>query len=63
MPAEDAFWTLVALVRDHGLRQYFPSAQDELRLETLAFEFLLEAMEPKLARRLVRLSPSSFLPL
>ncbi|GAA5857652.1 hypothetical protein JCM9279_006477 [Rhodotorula babjevae] len=63
MPAEDAFWTLVALVRDHGLRQYFPSAQDELRLEALAFEFLLEAMEPKLARRLRELSvrPSDYL--
>ncbi|GAA5947403.1 hypothetical protein JCM3775_000861 [Rhodotorula graminis] len=63
MPAEDAFWTLVALVQDYGLRQYFPSAQDELRLETLAFEFLLEAMEPKLARRLRELSvpPSDYL--
>ncbi|GAA5899074.1 hypothetical protein JCM8208_002997 [Rhodotorula glutinis] len=63
MPAEDAFWTLVALVQDHGLRQYFPSAQAELRLEAVAFEFLLEAMEPKLARRLRELSvtPADYL--
>lgn len=54
MPAEDAFWTLVSLVADNGLRQYFPSAREELALETLAFESLLETMEPKLAKRMVR---------
>ncbi|BGP40687.1 hypothetical protein JCM10449v2_004649 [Rhodotorula kratochvilovae] len=63
MPAEDAFWTLVSLVKNYALRQFFSSAEGELRLETLAFEYLHEAMEPKLAKRMRELgvSPSDYL--
>ncbi|GAA5864059.1 hypothetical protein JCM1840_000689 [Sporobolomyces johnsonii] len=64
MPAEEAFFTLVSLVRNYGFKQFFPVGKEELRLETLAFGFLLEAVEPKTAKRLRDLSipPSSYLP-
>ncbi|GJN91048.1 hypothetical protein Rhopal_004063-T1 [Rhodotorula paludigena] len=52
MPAESAFWTLVSLVKNYALRQYFPSSKAELRVETLAFEYLLDAAEPKIGKRL-----------
>ncbi|GAA5897780.1 hypothetical protein JCM6882_000095 [Rhodosporidiobolus microsporus] len=65
MPAESAFWTLCSLVRNYGFKQFFPSSKEELRLEMLAFGFLLEATESKLAKRLRDLSitPSDFLPI
>ncbi|GAA6008765.1 hypothetical protein JCM10207_001715 [Rhodosporidiobolus poonsookiae] len=61
--AESAFWTLCSLVRNYGLRQFFPAGKEELRLEILAFGFLLETMESKLAKRLreLSISPSDFL--
>ncbi|GAA5956103.1 hypothetical protein JCM21900_002594 [Sporobolomyces salmonicolor] len=65
MPAEEAFFTLVSLVRNYGFKQFFPIGKEELRLETLAFGFLLEAVEPKTAKRLRDLAilPSSYLPI
>ncbi|GAA6055301.1 hypothetical protein JCM3770_004829 [Rhodotorula araucariae] len=65
MPAEDAFWTLISLVKNHALSQYFPAEGDELRRETIAFEHLHEAMEPKVAKRMRELgvSPSDYLAL
>lgn len=56
MPAEESFYTLVSLVKNYGFRQFFRAGQEELRLETIAFSFLLNMVEPKIARRLV--SPS-----
>ncbi|CEQ41937.1 SPOSA6832_03695, partial [Sporobolomyces salmonicolor] len=65
MPAEEAFFTLVSLVRNYGFKQFFPIGKEELRLETLAFGFLLEAVGPKTAKRLRDLAilPSSYLPI
>ncbi|GAA6031346.1 hypothetical protein JCM8097_005611 [Rhodosporidiobolus ruineniae] len=73
MPAESAFWSLCALVKNkadpagggYGFRQFFPSGKEEMRLECLAFGFLLEASEPKLAKRLrdLSISPADYLPL
>ncbi|GAA6064401.1 hypothetical protein JCM10212_007139 [Sporobolomyces blumeae] len=51
MPAVDAFYVLLSLVKNYGFRQFFTVGREELRLETLAFSFLLEMVEPKIARR------------
>ncbi|GAA5936699.1 uncharacterized protein JCM15063_001960 [Sporobolomyces koalae] len=51
MPAEESFFTLVSLVRNYGFRQFFVVGREELRLEVVAFSFLLEAVEPKISRR------------
>ncbi|GAA6010405.1 hypothetical protein JCM11491_006307 [Sporobolomyces phaffii] len=51
MIAEDAFFTLLSLVKNYGFRQFFAAGREELRLETIAFQFLLEMVEPKIARR------------
>lgn len=62
MPAEESFWTLISLVRNYGFRQFFAVGREELRLETIAFTFLLEMVEPKIARRFVSpLSSSDYL--
>ncbi|GAA5946712.1 hypothetical protein JCM10213_004663 [Rhodosporidiobolus nylandii] len=65
MPAQDAFWTLCSLCGRYGLRQFFASGKEELRLELLAFGFLLDATEPKLAKRMHELSitPADYLPI
>ncbi|GAA5981620.1 hypothetical protein JCM11641_003919 [Rhodosporidiobolus odoratus] len=59
MPAEPAFWTLVSLCRNYGFKQFFAVGREELRLETLAFDFLLDSTEAKLAKRLRELSITS----
>ncbi|GAA5829356.1 hypothetical protein JCM3766R1_001069 [Sporobolomyces carnicolor] len=51
MPAEESFYTLVSLVKNYGFRQFFAVGREELRLEMIAFTFLLEMVEPKIARR------------
>ncbi|GAA5898280.1 uncharacterized protein JCM6883_000979 [Sporobolomyces salmoneus] len=50
MPAEEAFYALVSLVKNYGFRQFFTVGREELRLELIAFSFLLEMVEPKTAR-------------
>ena len=56
MPAEESFYTLVSLVKNYGFRQFFAVGREELRLEMIAFTFLLEMVEPKIARRFVSFS-------
>ncbi|GAA5989726.1 hypothetical protein JCM5350_007368 [Sporobolomyces pararoseus] len=60
MPAEESFWTLISLVRNYGFRQFFAVGREELRLETIAFTFLLEMVEPKIARRFRELEINTF---
>ncbi|GAA5947591.1 hypothetical protein JCM3765_000989 [Sporobolomyces pararoseus] len=60
MPAEESFWTLVSLVKNYGFRQFFAVGREELRLETIAFAFLLEMVEPKVARRFRELEINTF---
>lgn len=56
---ELAFWSLVSLLQNdvsvfkHDMRQFFPAGHEELRIATLAFGFVLEQSEPKLAKRFV----------
>jgi len=54
MPAEESFFTLISLVKNYGFRQFFVVGREELRLETIAFSYLLEMVEPKIARKFVR---------
>jgi hypothetical protein len=55
---ELAFWTLVSLVKNWDMKQFFPAGREELRIATLAFGFVLESAEPKLAKRFVSCSAS-----
>ena len=50
---ETAFWTLVALVKNFGLGQFLPAGRAQVRVAVLAFGFIVEATDPKLARRMV----------
>jgi len=55
LPAEQAFWVMLALVRSYGFGSSFDGRQTELAVDAVAFSFLLEATHPKLARRLAEL--------
>lgn len=53
MPTESAFGTLVALVAGYGFHIFFASRRQDLEVELSVFSHLLEALEGRLARRLV----------
>ncbi|CAO3675133.1 unnamed protein product [Umbelopsis ramanniana] len=51
MPAEDAFWLLVATV-DRYLKGYFDPSLSQIRIDTVVIGELLREHQPKLARHL-----------
>lgn len=55
LPAEQAFWVMLALVRSYGFSSSFAGKKEALAVDFRAFELLLEATHPKLARRLTEL--------
>lgn len=52
MPAEDAFWLLVATIEEYMVG-YFTPTLPQVRIDSITFEHLLFEHDPKLAQHLV----------
>ncbi len=52
LPAEQAFWVMLALIRSYGFASSFGGKQHDLAVDILTFDYLLDATHPKLAKRL-----------
>lgn len=53
-PAQETFDLLVALIKNGTLRQYVENGGLELKVNCVAFDFLLGMIDPELSKRLVR---------
>jgi hypothetical protein len=57
--AEESFWIFVAMINRYDLRNSFEGGRENLQVETLAFDYLLESTDSKLAKRFVSPLPTS----
>lgn len=53
-PAQETFDLLVALIKNGTLRQFVENGGIELKVNCIAFDFLLGMIDPELSKRLVR---------